>query len=484
MRRLLAVIIGSAVLGLALAWGSAVPALASTLPQCLAQQHVCVSADGRALVTASQQTALEQQIGSDDIYLVAAAAGSSGYNAAMQQLISSLRGSHRQFVVGFLDSGQRHFGAYNQGVLPAGGAAGIATTIVNQHKADGNIFAALQEFVQDVKQQAGSPANGGGVGAAPSSSSSSGVSGGLIAVGVIILAALGGYFFFLRPRRQRSRREQAQQLAEAKAAAQDDLIALNQAITDDANDVSIASSPDAVAEQTAALDAYERGTRALDAARSPADMGAVSRSIAEGRYRLACAQAVAHGEAKPGRRPMCFFDPRHGMSVADVSWAPPDGGPSRDVAVCLDCERIINRGDQPRMRHRPGPLRQPGRVRELRFRPGLLGRLRLRRTPCSPASCWGRRSPRRPSSSTTTATEASGTTTSAEAASAGAISGVATSAAAVTISAEVTSAGTTSGAATSAAAATTPAAATSAAAASDRGLVSRTAEARPLGRTQ
>jgi hypothetical protein len=79
-------------------------------------------------------------------------------------------------------------------------------------------------------------------------------------------------------------------------------------------------------------------------------MGMVSRSIAEGRYRLACAEALAHGEPKPGRRPMCFFDPRHGMSVADVSWAPPDGGPSRDVAVCVDCERIINRGDQPEMR--------------------------------------------------------------------------------------------------------------------------------------
>jgi hypothetical protein len=350
MRRLLAVIAGLAVLGLALAWGSAVPARASTLPQCLAAMHVCVSTDGRALVTASQQTALEQQIGSDDIYLVAASAGSSGYNAAMQQLISGLRGSHQQFVIGFLDSGQRHFGAYNQGVLPSGGAAGIATTVVNQHKADGNIFAALQNFVQDVKQQAGSAVNSSGAGAAPSPSSSNGVSGGLIAVGVIILAALGGYFFFLRPRRQRSRHEQAEQLAEAKAAAQDDLIALNQAITDDANDVSIASSPDAVAEQAAALDAYERGTRALDAARSPAGMGAVSRSIAEGRYRLACAQAVAHGDAKPGRRPMCFFDPRHGMSVADVSWAPPDGGPSRDVAVCVDCERIINRGDQPQMR--------------------------------------------------------------------------------------------------------------------------------------
>jgi hypothetical protein len=350
MRRLLAVIIGSALVGLALTLGNVAPARAATVTQCLATQHVCVSADGRALVSASQQAQLQQQIGNDDIYLVVASAGSNGYNAAMQQLISSLSGSHRQFVVGFLDSGQKHFGAYNQGVLPSGGAAGIATTVVGQHKSDGNIFAALQEFVLDVKQQAGSAASGSGAGAAPSSSSSSGGTAGLIAVGVIIAALLGGYFFFLRPRRQRMRREQAEQLAEAKAAAQDDLIALNQAITDHDNDVSIASNADAAAEQSKALDAYERGTRALDAARAPADMGAVSRSIAEGRYRLACADAVARGEEKPDRRPMCFFDPRHGMSVADVSWAPPDGGPSRDVAVCVDCERIIDRGDQPQMR--------------------------------------------------------------------------------------------------------------------------------------
>jgi hypothetical protein len=349
MRRLFAVMIGSALLGLALLWGNTDPARASTLPQCLTKQHVCVSADGSALISASQQTQLEQQIGSADIYLVVAAAGASGYDAAMQQLISSLSGSHSQFVIGFLDSGQRHFGADNQGVLPSGGAASIATTVVNQHKADGNIFAALEEFVRDVKQQAGSAADNSGAAPAPSSSHG-GVSGGLIAVIVIILAALGGFFLFLRPRRQRRQKEQAEQLAEAKAAAQDDLIALNKAITDHGNDVSIASSPDAVAEQAAALDAYERGTRALDAARRPEDMGAVSRSVAEGRYRLACAEAAAHGDPKPARRPMCFFDPRHGMSVADVSWAPPDGGPARDVAVCVDCERIINRGGQPEMR--------------------------------------------------------------------------------------------------------------------------------------
>ena len=163
---------------------------------------------------------------------------------------------------------------------------------------------------------------------------------------VIILVVAGGGFLFWRPRRMRRQRE----LGEAKAAAQDDLIALSSKITDHQNDVSVQGNQEAAAEQAGALAAYERGTSALDAARQREDMRAVSRAIAEGQYRLACAQALANGQPKPGRRPMCFFDPRHGMSVADVSWAPPDGGPSREVPACVDCERKIEQGLQPDMR--------------------------------------------------------------------------------------------------------------------------------------
>ena len=44
------------------------------------------------------------------------------------------------------------------------------------------------------------------------------------------MAALGGFFLFLRPRRKRRQREEQAQLAEAKTVAQEDLLALNQAI--------------------------------------------------------------------------------------------------------------------------------------------------------------------------------------------------------------------------------------------------------------
>jgi hypothetical protein len=341
VRRILAIV--TCVLALGVPVG--LPAQAATLTDCLASRHVCVDASARNLISQGQQQSLEQQIGNDSIYLVVAPAGSAGYNSAMRRLMGDLDARHDHYVIGFLDNAG-HFGAYNRGVLPAGGAARIATTVVNAHRADGDVFAAMQDFIRNVQRQAGAGAGGSG----GTATRGSGAPTGLIVVGALALLGLGAYFGLVRPRRRKRQAEAEQQLKEAKLAAQDDLIALNARITDHDHDVTIAGNAEAAAEQAAALTAYERGTAALDAARGPADMGAVSRAIAEGQYRLACAEAVAQGQPKPPRRPMCFFDPRHGMSVADVSWAPPDGGPARTVAACIDCQRIVERGDQPVMR--------------------------------------------------------------------------------------------------------------------------------------
>src|SRR6266496_50827 len=197
-----------------------------------------------------QRTQLEQAIGNDDIYLVAAASGSAGYNAAMRQIIGTLGTEKNQFVVGFLDSRLRHFGADNRGVLEAGAAANIATTVVQQHQSDQDIFAALQDFVRDVQQEAQAPGSSGAA-AGPASHTLRNV---LIVLGVILLVVVLGGLFIWRPRRLRRQRE----LAEAKAAAQDDLLALSNRITDHQNDVSVQSNPEAAAEQAAALAAYER----------------------------------------------------------------------------------------------------------------------------------------------------------------------------------------------------------------------------------
>ena len=315
-------------------------ASASTLADCLAQQHVCVTSNDHSLITEGQQARLEQQIGSDDIYLMVAASGSSGYNSAMNPIIGALSG-HAQFTVGFMDSRLGHFGAYNKGMLPSHGAADIAARVVEQHQADQNIFAALTDFVNDVQDESGS-----GSGSAAAGAPSHVLRNVLIAFGIISAIAVLGFFLIAPPIRERRRRE----LREAKSAAQDDLIALSASVTSHNADVSVESNPEAAQEQGAALSAYERGTAALDAAKRAKDMGAVSRAIAEGQHHLACAEALAAGLPRPDRRPSCFFDPRHGMSVSDVHWTPAEGGPGRPVPACSACAHKVEQGIEPEMR--------------------------------------------------------------------------------------------------------------------------------------
>jgi len=316
-------------------------ASAGTLADCLAAQHVCVAGAARSLVSPSQEAQLERQIGGDNIWLVVAPSGSSGYNSAMDKIISDLNG-HGPFTVGFLDSRLRHFGAYNSGMLPPHGAAAIATRVVQQHQADQNIDAALSDFVTEVQQQAGT-----GSGAAAGGAASHAVRNFLIVLGVLVVIGLLGFFVIWRP----IRRRRQQELKDAKLAAQDDLIALSTRLTDRDSDVVIPHNPEAAEEQAAALAAYERGTAALDAARGVKDMGAVSRAIAAGQYHLASADALAAGQPRPERRPACFFDPRHGMSVRDVYWTPASGGPGRTVPACSDCAHKVDNGIEPDLRH-------------------------------------------------------------------------------------------------------------------------------------
>jgi hypothetical protein len=340
MKRVLSLVLG--VLAVVLLYPAR--ASADTLAGCLESHHVCVSASGRHLLSAGQQGRLERQIGGDDIYLVVAAPGSAGYNRAMGKIISVLGGRHDQFTVGFVDSQHPHFGAYNAGMLPPHGAADIATRIAGQYPAN-QMFAALSDFVTSVQHQARAAGDSAAQGSSGGGSSGA-LTGVLIALGVVAVLGALGFFLIIRPARRRRQRD----LGDAKAAAQDDLIALSTGITDRDADVNIRANPEAAQEQAAALAAYERGTAALDAARRPGDMAAVSRAIAEGQYRLACAEALAAGQPRPPKRPACFFDPRHGMSVRDVEWVPADGGPVRTVPACAADAHKVDQDIEPDIR--------------------------------------------------------------------------------------------------------------------------------------
>ena len=89
-----------------------------------------------------------------------------------------------------------------------------------------------------------------------------------------------------------------------------------------------------------ALDAYEAAKTAGDAITEPEQIKHVTEILEDGRYAIACVRARVAGQPLPTRRPPCFFDPRHGLSVRDVAYTPP-GGTQRDVPACaLDAERV------------------------------------------------------------------------------------------------------------------------------------------------
>jgi hypothetical protein len=344
-----------ALLALGMLWLSPAPARASSLSDCLARQHVCVTSSGRSIVDESDQSMLEDAIGGDPIYLVIASSGPKSYNDAMKQIIGVLNQHHSRYAVGFLDTDGKHLGAYNRGLLAAHGAADIATNVVEQHAADNDIVSALIDFVSDVQDAAltggagvGTPGNvDTGVSAeGPTGAQAPIVRNALIGLSVFIVLLMLGLLFIGRPILKRRK----QQLADAKSAAQDDLIALNSAVTALDTDVAVHNAPEAAQEQAAALGCYERGTRALDGARRLGDLRAVGLAIAEGQYRLACAKAMAEGKPRPARRPPCLFDPRHGMSVRDVDWTPPEGGTPRGVPACSACAHQVDEGIQPQIR--------------------------------------------------------------------------------------------------------------------------------------
>ncbi len=98
--------------------------------------------------------------------------------------------------------------------------------------------------------------------------------------------------------------------------------------------------PGANADYQRALDDYESAKAAADTITEPEQIKHVTEILEDGRYAMACVRARVDGRALPTRRPPCFFDPRHGLSVEDVAYTPP-GGAQRDVPACaLDAERV------------------------------------------------------------------------------------------------------------------------------------------------
>ena len=162
---------------------------------------------------------------------------------------------------------------------------------------------------------------------------------------VVMVALVGGGLFALllwrRSRRRHAAEQAAAEFAPVRAAAEEDVTRLGEDIAALDLDLTAPSLPDeARADYQRALDCYDRAKQALAVARGPADLAAVSEQLAEGRFAMAATRARLSGAPVPERRAPCFFNPQHGPSVEDVTWAPP-GGAARAVPACAaDAERV------------------------------------------------------------------------------------------------------------------------------------------------
>lgn len=108
-------------------------------------------------------------------------------------------------------------------------------------------------------------------------------------------------------------------------------------------------SAEAQDDYSKALDAYDGSKQQLSQARSNADVRRIAQILEEGRYNIACVKARVDGQAVPEHRAPCFFDPAHGVSVADVTWAPA-GGAARQVPACAADVQRIRTGNDPSIR--------------------------------------------------------------------------------------------------------------------------------------
>lgn len=158
---------------------------------------------------------------------------------------------------------------------------------------------------------------------------------------IVLAAVVGAGVLHSKNAKQRELERKAEELAPVRRLVDEDVTALGTELQD--LDLAMAGhelDAGANADYQRALDAYESSKMAAAALSSPDEVRNVTEIIEDGRYAMACVQARVAGQPLPTRRPPCFFDPRHGLSVTDVEYAPA-GGQQRLVPACaLDAERV------------------------------------------------------------------------------------------------------------------------------------------------
>jgi hypothetical protein len=228
----------------------------------------------------------------------------------------------------------------------SGSVSGLATSAFRSQR-DNGAAAVFSEFVS----LADAEFNGTSEPSAADSGSGSGES-------TFLLILFAGAMVVLVVVVVRKRRRQALQLAQVRRAIDEDVTEYGERLA--RFEFAGGTLDEASREDLQrALDDYETAKVSVVSMRAPGDAAAITASLEDGRFALACLEARAGGRPIPERRPPCFVDPRHGPSVGDIMWQAP-GLSTREVPMCAACRTTVETGGSPAAREVEGSVgRQP-----------------------------------------------------------------------------------------------------------------------------
>ena len=220
----------------------------------------------------------------------------------------------------------------------SGNVSSLATSAFRSQK-DNGVAAVLAEFVS----LADTEFNGSPQPAAQESGSGE---------SVFLLVLFAGAVVVLVVVVIRRRRRQALQLAQVRRAIDEDVTEYGERLA--RFDIAGSSLDDeSRMDLQRALDDYESAKFSVVTMRAPGDAAAITASLEDGRFAIACLEARAAGRPIPERRAPCFVDPRHGPSVGDVTWQAP-GLTTREVPMCAACRTTVETGGSPAAREVEG----------------------------------------------------------------------------------------------------------------------------------
>lgn len=342
----LLLIFAAVALALAPAASAAPAATLDDAAQALRKDPVYVDPGARDQLSAAQEKALEKKItDADKPVFVAVLPATSAFPE--EGLLQTLRADTGITGVYAVRLGNGFNAGADPQVMPNRAVQNL-TAAVKTPATDTGTAAQLNTFVDRAVEQArgSAPASWSG----GSSDSGGSPSTGLIALGAIAVVGGAGAYAVVRRNRRRKEEEERAALDKLRVVVDEDITAYGETLERlDFHPAEKGADDTMRADYERALDSYESAKTKMEHAQHPSDVRPVTQSLEDGRYSLAVLEARRTGKPVPARRPPCFFDPRHGPSVADVLWTP-SGGAAREVPVCGADEVRLREGEDPMSR--------------------------------------------------------------------------------------------------------------------------------------